>query len=155
MHSVNHLLMLILAFFLQVNNEIHIDPADELLAVDAGFSHYSALHGQNQAFLQYCHEEAVMLVDNSFPVKGRAGIAKMLGQQPDSSYTLTWEPLFASCAASGEMGYTYGVYTLRPRGDDSNPGMRQGTYVTIWKRDEQQEWKFVLDSGNEGLGKTN
>ena len=144
-------MIFILGFFLQVNNEIHMDPVEELLAVDAAFSDYSLVHGRNLAFLQYCHEEGVMLVTNSYPVKGKASIAKMLDQNPDSSYTLTWAPMFASCAASGELGYTYGVWTIRLKEDEGNPGIRQGTYVTIWKRNDQDEWKFVLDSGNEGL----
>lgn len=27
----------------------------------------------------------------------------------------------------------------------------KGTYVSVWKKDNKGEWKFVLDSGNEGL----
>ena len=30
--------------------------------------------------------------------------------------------------------------------------MQRGTYVTIWKKDADGTWKWVLDSGNEGLG---
>jgi ketosteroid isomerase-like protein len=26
-----------------------------------------------------------------------------------------------------------------------------GTYVSIWKKDQFGNWKFVLDTGNEGL----
>ena len=29
---------------------------------------------------------------------------------------------------------------------------RRGTYVTIWKKQANGRWKFVLDSGNEGVG---
>ena len=33
--------------------------------------------------------------------------------------------------------------------DDS---IEQGTYVSIWKKDKIGAWKFVLDSGNQGIG---
>ena len=32
---------------------------------------------------------------------------------------------------------------------------REGTYVTIWKKDADGNWKFVLDTGNQGLGVKN
>jgi ketosteroid isomerase-like protein len=32
---------------------------------------------------------------------------------------------------------------------------REGTYVTIWKKGQNGNWKFVLDTGNQGLGKKN
>jgi ketosteroid isomerase-like protein len=53
-------------------------------------------------------------------------------------------------ALSGELGYTYGIYEVRSRGGIKTIG--EGTYVTIWKKDRQGNWKFVLDAGNEGLG---
>jgi ketosteroid isomerase-like protein len=28
-----------------------------------------------------------------------------------------------------------------------------GTYISIWKKQSDGNWKFVLDSGNEGVGK--
>jgi ketosteroid isomerase-like protein len=27
----------------------------------------------------------------------------------------------------------------------------QGTYTTFWKKDKKGKWKFVLDTGNDGL----
>jgi hypothetical protein len=29
--------------------------------------------------------------------------------------------------------------------------VRKGTYVSIWKKDENGNWKWVLDTGNPGL----
>jgi ketosteroid isomerase-like protein len=66
----------------------------------------------------------------------------------DSSVQMTWEPQGGDIAASGELGYTYGIYELRDGGDN----VQRGTYVTIWKKQEDGKWKFVLDSGNQGLG---
>jgi len=46
------------------------------------------------------------------------------------------------------MGYTYGIYALALNQNDS---LSFGTYVSIWKKQKDGTWKFVLDSGNEGL----
>jgi ketosteroid isomerase-like protein len=28
----------------------------------------------------------------------------------------------------------------------------KGTYVTIWRKQKDGKWKFVLDTGNQGVG---
>jgi len=71
-------------------------------------------------------------------------------KRPDSTYTLRWEPMYARAAESGELGYTYGTWELKINADSSN--ISRGTYVTIWKRQPNGEWKYVLDSGQDGLG---
>ena len=78
-----------------------------------------------------------------------ADAVDFLIQQNDADYTMTWEPRNAVVAQSGELGYTYGVYALRPSVKDT---VIYGTYVSIWKKEKDGTWKFVLDSGNEGIG---
>lgn len=46
------------------------------------------------------------------------------------------------------LGYTYGIYTLKTPDREM---MRKGTYVSVWIK-EEGVWRFVLDSGNEGVG---
>ena len=61
---------------------------------------------------------------------------------------LTWKPTKALIAQSVELGYTYGFWTIIAQNDTS-----RGTYLTIWKKNAMGEWKFIADTGNEGLGK--
>jgi ketosteroid isomerase-like protein len=28
----------------------------------------------------------------------------------------------------------------------------RGTYVSVWKKQKDGKWKFMLDTGNEGIG---
>jgi hypothetical protein len=60
---------------------------------------------------------------------------------------LTWIPIRADVARSGELGYTYGTYILQL----SNVDKTGGTYCTIWKKDKNKEWKFALSTGNDGV----
>lgn len=149
-----------LAFYIFLIPMIHLQnaqPAAEqlLMAVDLEFSAHSLEYGRNAAFIAYCHEDGVMLVPNSYPVRGKDRISGKLMQKPDTAYRLTWEPSYAECAASGELGYTYGIWTYRSADASGAPVILQGTYVTIWKKNDQGEWRFILDSGNDGLGETN
>jgi ketosteroid isomerase-like protein len=56
-------------------------------------------------------------------------------------------PIKADVGRSGDLGYTYGTYHVEIKGI----GTEEGTYCTVWQRDKEHGWKFVLDTGNEGL----
>jgi ketosteroid isomerase-like protein len=127
-----------------------------LMDIDRQFSKASVENGRNAAFAEYLADEGVMLTPNSLPVEGKQNIQENILSRPDSSYTLSWEPGFARVAASADLGYTYGLWTLEVPGmPDSlgNPFRSRGTYVTIWMKDTVGNWKWVLDTGNDGLGK--
>lgn len=116
---------------------------------DRFYSALSAEKGMNAAFLSMFDSAGVMLTDNKLPVEGYAAISDLLSQRNDSTFILTWEPLFEKVAASGELGYTYGTYKITDRVSKKTTGV--GTYLTIWLKNENGEWKAILDTGNEGL----
>jgi ketosteroid isomerase-like protein len=80
------------------------------------------------------------------PLVGKPEI-ETLFQSDDSETEFTWEPLHADVAKSGDLGYTYGTYEINTGGK-----IQRGTYVSIWKKNNNGIWKFILDSGNDGLG---
>lgn len=129
------------------NKHASFDMNKELIAVDLAFSALSKERGMNHAFLSYVAEDGVMLSPNKMPIVGKEKI-NALFQSDDSDKEFTWKPLYAYLSESGELGYTYGTYAFTTEGET-----QRGTYVSIWKKDSGGKWKFVLDSGNDGLGK--
>jgi len=121
---------------------------EEMMAADAAFSDRSLAEGRNTAFLAFCADEAVMLHRNSYPIEGRAHVKNLL-VRPDTAYTLTWKPMHGFVSRSGDLGCTYGTWeqTEKATGRKS-----LGTYATVWRKDAEGNWKWVLDTGNEGLG---
>ena len=131
------------------NYETKLDQIEQnLMKVDLAFSDLSKEVGMQRAFKAYCADEGVLLRSNTMPIVGKNEVITSLEQVDDSSFELTWKPLYASAARSGELGYTYGVYALKVKEADLTT---KGTYVSIWRK-EKGLWKFVLDSGNEGVG---
>lgn len=120
----------------------------ELMDADKAFSKLSEEKGMKHAFLEYLDSNGVLLRPNQAPIVGADAIDYLI-QQNDSTYTLKWEPKNGVVAKSGELGYTYGIYALQPTAKDT---IIYGTYVSIWKKEAGGKWKFVLDSGNEGIG---
>jgi len=147
------LLILFSTVFYSCNNEHCIDKADELKQIDIEFSNLSITRGRNQAFITYCHEDVVMLMPKSYPVKGKKKITELLQAKSDTTYTLSWKPEYALVSESGELGYTYGIWNFQTKDEGGDEIVENGTYVTIWKKNKEGNWKFVLDAGNEGLVK--
>lgn len=125
-----------------------LDEKDKLIKTDKAFSDLSEQKGMKAAFLEYIDSNGVLLRDDMQPLLGADAVDYLI-QQNDSNYTMRWETHGAAVAQSADLGYTYGIYVLKPSTQDTSI---YGTYVSIWKKQKDGKWKFVLDSGNEGLG---
>jgi ketosteroid isomerase-like protein len=119
----------------------------EILETDRAFSALSQSKGLRNAFMDFIDNDAVLLRPNSLPLAGGQAMDLII-RSNDSLSVLTWEPKNVEISKSGDLGYTYGVYSRKPGDEDT---VYFGTYVTIWKRQPGGKWKFVLQSGNEGL----
>ena len=128
--------------------EDQVDDKIKMMEADRAFSRLSEAKGMKSAFLDYIDSNGVLLRPNHLPLVGADAIDYLI-QQNDSSFTLKWEPKNGAVSASGDLGYTYGLYVLRPSTKDT---LIYGNYVSIWKKQSDGNWKFVLDSGNEGIG---
>lgn len=127
------------------------DNTDEkirLLETDKAFSSFSREKGMKNAFIEYIDSNGVLLRPGHLPIIG-ANAIDFLIQQNDTAYTLTWQPHNAVVASGADLGYTYGIYSFQPAAGDTTI---YGTYVSIWKKQKDGKWKFVLDTGNEGIG---
>jgi ketosteroid isomerase-like protein len=128
--------------------KISIPDKKELMDVDRAFSKLSETKGLKNAFIEYIDSNGVLLRPDQMPIIGANAIDYLI-QLSDTGVSLTWEPNNGDISKSGELGYTYGIYAMRINSKDTTI---YGTYTSIWKKEKNGKWKFVLDSGNEGLG---
>lgn len=129
------------------NNEINPEKAKAvLLQADMDFSLLSAKKGMKHAFLEYIDSNGILLRPGILPISGADAVDYLIAQN-DTGYILSRTPKNAEVSLSGEMGYTFGSYEVRPKIKDT---VLYGTYVSIWKKQADGKWKFVLDTGNEG-----
>ena len=144
-------LMLIVTVGCNVKKQDPINLTNEkinVLKTDQSFSDLCEEKGMKEAFMEYIDSNGILLRPENLPIVGADAIDFLL-QQEDNSYTLKWQPQNAFVAAAADMAYTYGVYAVHPKAVDT---VLYGTYVNIWKKQGDGRWKFVLDSGNEGIG---
>ena len=118
---------------------------NEVLETDKAFSALSKEKGTKVAFIQYAADEVIKPSPNSQPLIGKDALIKSFeGAKQD--FELTWEPLKADVA--GHIGYTFGNYFLKTRTPDLRDTVLYGNYVSIWKKQNDGSWKYVLDTGN-------
>lgn len=73
----------------------------------------------------------------SQPIIGIDSIRNTFAQRP---YLTSWEAMHADVAASGDLGYTYGSYTVKGNTNDE-----KGYFLHAWKRDGANRWKLVAE----------
>jgi ketosteroid isomerase-like protein len=146
MHLRSVSLIVISAVLASCNEKSNLTEAkQQIIQTDIAFSNMSKAEGMKNAFVQFIDDEGVLLRPNLMPIVGADAI-DYLTQTVDTGFTLTWEPTAARVAKSGDLGYTYGVYTL-----ELKDTVLKGTYINIWEKQPNGKWKLVLDSGNDGI----
>ena len=118
-----------------------------LLQADVAFSTLSKSKGMKTAFLEYLDSNATILRPGHLPIEG-AGAIDYLIQQDDAAVSYSWDPHHAEVAQSGDLGYTYGVYLMQSKETEET---KYGTYVSVWKKQSDGNWKLLIHSANEGV----
>jgi len=123
------------------------DPAADLLEADRAFARASAEQGAAAAFAQFLAEDALSLPNGGAPQRGRESIVEEMRAGP--AITLEWTPREAEVAGSGELGWTWGVYTVSVPQQEGGVRTRSGKYLNVWRRQADGEWKVIVDMGNQ------
>lgn len=121
---------------------------EKLLQTDKEFAKFSVDNGAGAAFNQYLTEDALELPAGRNPIEGRENIVKLMNEGQDT-YTLDWSPQFAEVSKSGELGYTWGFYTLTYNDENGKEQRNYGKYLNIWKKQLNGDWKVAVDMGNQ------
>ncbi|UCG61026.1 MAG: nuclear transport factor 2 family protein [Candidatus Zixiibacteriota bacterium] len=123
---------------------------NSLMDTDREFSALSVDSGTPRAFLAFMTDSATILRNNAHPFTGREPIEQLFSTWPPRA-TLTWEPIFADVSQNADLGYTIGRYLYTDVDTSGNEVSGGGYYITIWKKQPDGKWKFVFDTGTEGL----
>lgn len=119
---------------------------EQLMKMEADFNQAAAEHGLD-GFMSYFAEDGVSVQNGGGIVTGKAAIRESLSPWgPDLS--LTWKPVKAEMAASGDLGYTFGNYVLKAKDKNGKMATQYGKYATVWKKQKDGSWKVAMDMGN-------
>lgn len=116
----------------------------EILETESNFADMAKEKGINKAFLTYAAEDAVLLRGNKLII-GKDTIRAYMENQASGHMTLTWRPDFVDVSKSGDLGYTYGYFTLTYKDQEGDTVENKGVFHTVWKRQTDGTWRFVWD----------
>lgn len=124
------------AFAQQPANNLQAD-YEALLAAERAFSKLSVDKGVKEAFVTHIADDGIIYRGGG-PVKGKEWTAA----RPNPPFTLVWWPEHADIASSGDLGWTTGPFESESQGEKG-----YGHYLTVWKKQADGNWRFVIDSG--------
>lgn len=124
-------------------------PADPAVLLEADRAFEAAVErGGSQAWGSWFDPEGAVLRDGQGEIRGRAAVSEASVFLDSEGVDLSWEPIRAQIAASGDLGWTTGRYTLTAPGADGQPRIAGvGRYVSIWHLQGDGSWKVVMDLG--------
>jgi ketosteroid isomerase-like protein len=124
---------------------VNVETARQSLAeAERALSEASASQGFRTALLARADDSLRFYRQGTYPVVGKASVEKAVKVL---SEFITWKPLKADVAASGDLGYAYGTYELRTKQSDEKPA-ELGNYARVWKRDRGGPWRVVFNVAN-------
>jgi len=121
------------------------DPGEQrsaLLAADAAFAARSVSDGAGAAFGAFAAPDAVITSAGLF-VFGPEAIGASRQRAPGD--VLSWTPLLAGAAATGDLGFTVGNAVFFSGSSGTN---FYSKYLTVWQKQDTGEWKYVADYGS-------
>ncbi len=123
-----------------------VPSAGEILKqTDLNFAKMAADSGIGKAFAYFAADSATLFRRGSEPILGREAIR--IASTDTSGSALRWAPYFADIAASNDLGYTLGQSQYIYKDSTGTEKISYGYYVTIWKKQPDGSWKYVLDTG--------
>ncbi len=146
--------MLLIDGMLSCENNHEVNFEHEVISTDSAFSAMSDMQGMSKAFAAYADTQVIELSEGNYPIQGLQALKEHYKAADNSRFSLTWKPLKCEVSSSGDLAYTFGDYYLHQALPNDADTVLYGNYVSIWKKQADGSWKFVLDGGNSTPGPT-
>lgn len=111
-----------------------------MMQLDRASAQRSETAGMEASYASILSSDARVYRNTQMPLVGKDSI---LAYFHPLKTVVTIDPIKAEIARSGDLGYTYGSYTLREQ--DSTVATEKGYYVRVWKRESDSKWRVVFD----------
>lgn len=119
----------------------------ELQAAEQAFSDASAQKGFYPAMLDVAADDIALFDSGDTVIRGMAFIKNNVRKYPNGTkppFTLIWKAEKTDVAASGDLGYTCGWYTMTIKDSLGRDKTIKGLYNSVWKK-VNGVWKLVMD----------
>jgi ketosteroid isomerase-like protein len=118
----------------------------EVAAMEDAFCAMAQTKGLLAAFQHFAAPDVAFIDTDPRKFRGPSAVLERMG--PDQpGVKLTWSASFTDVSTDGTLGYNYGRFESRRPGPDGREIIRGGFFLTIWKRQPDGTWRYVMDTG--------
>jgi ketosteroid isomerase-like protein len=121
-----------------------VSPLKSLVETELSFAKAAEVQGTREAFLSFIADDGILYRPG--PVNGKQWMKDHPLPQTQTRNLLAWQPIFAFVSRAGDLGYTTGPWEYKNNIKDEKPS-GFGNFVTVWKKQPDGSWKFVIDLG--------
>ena len=97
-----------------------------------------------QSFVEFIADDGLLFRPGA--VNGKKWMTEHPVPPSDKRPLLVWQPSFAGMARAGDMGFTTGPWEYKEDMNDTKVA-GYGHFVTVWKKQANGTWRFVVDLG--------
>jgi ketosteroid isomerase-like protein len=117
-----------------------------LRLADSSFSDEADRIGLSYAFSHTVARDGALFVGTRLVV-GSEAISEALATQ-NRGTSITWRPVYASVASSGDLGFTVGDFISTGTGPSGAAVQRFGKYLSVWRKQSDGDWRLLMSVGN-------
>lgn len=121
---------------------------DKVIQIERDFAAASLQRGSKRSFLEYVAADGVIFRPG--PVPAYATILK--DPDDDQRSTLDWWPAMGAISQSADLALSVGPWVANdPAASDFNERQVYGYYATVWRKQADGRWRFVIDGAGARL----
>jgi ketosteroid isomerase-like protein len=115
-----------------------------LVETERAFARMAEEKGTRASFMEFIADDGILYRPG--PVNGKKWMQDHPVPPSATRNLLSWQPIFAEVSAAGDLGYTTGPWEYKDKITDAKPSAF-GNFMTVWKKQPNGVWRFVLDMG--------
>ena len=117
---------------------------NDMVKTEQSFSAMAEDKSIREAFMAFIADDGSLFRPGA--VNGKQWMIEHPVPPSDKNPLLVWQPAFAGMSLSGDLGFTTGPWEFKADRSDPSPS-GYGDFVTVWKKQADGSWKFVVDLG--------
>jgi ketosteroid isomerase-like protein len=118
----------------------------QVAGMENAFCAMAKAKGLRAAFEHFAAPDVAFIDTDPRKFRGLEAVRKRIGADTPGA-SLTWSAMFTDVSDDGTLEYNWGRYEWRGPGAEGKPVVRGGFFLTIWKRQPDGSWRYVMDSG--------
>jgi len=118
----------------------------EVAAMEDAFCAMGKKDGLLAAFQHFAAPDVAFIDTDPRQWRGAAAVKQRMGEDRPG-VTLSWSAHYTDVSNDGTLGYNYGRYEMRGPGPDGKERVGGGWFLSIWRRQPDGSWKYVMDTG--------